>query len=288
MPHVDEMTLIVIDAALQVAGVLVFTGAAVRMIRRGEWRDPIDTRDFNRRGPDLFQLLAVFVFYILLTSALQQLQDRSARIGAELGSHAWHVAQILNCSAQLVTVGLMMYLLHGAAIFPKRAGNPGLGTIILLAMGTTLVVFVISGVQVQAVQTVWFWIAPRETPPVHDVLQAIDHSAWGRWGVIQLVIAAIVIAPLAEEFFFRGMILGVLWTYIGKAWPAVILSGVAFGLIHLKQPQAVLPLASMGIILGYVRMRYRSLSLCVLVHALFNARTILIVLCNPEFSRCAW
>jgi membrane protease YdiL (CAAX protease family) len=45
---------------------------------------------------------------------------------------------------------------------------------------------------------------------------------------------------------------------------------------------------TMGVILGYVRVRYRSLPACILIHALFNARTMVLVLLNPEMVRSNW
>ena len=44
----------------------------------------------------------------------------------------------------------------------------------------------------------------------------------------------------------------------------------------------------MGVILGYVRLRYRSLPACILVHALFNARTMVFALLNSEMVRSNW
>ena len=44
----------------------------------------------------------------------------------------------------------------------------------------------------------------------------------------------------------------------------------------------------MGVVLGYVRLRYRSLSACILTHVLFNARTMLFALLNPELVRGGW
>jgi membrane protease YdiL (CAAX protease family) len=44
----------------------------------------------------------------------------------------------------------------------------------------------------------------------------------------------------------------------------------------------------MGVILGYVRVRYRSLTACILIHALFNGRTMLFAWLNPELVRSGW
>jgi len=155
-------------------------------------------------------------------------------------------------------------------------------------IGAVLIIFSISYTQLQTGAAIWRWIVPDAVLPEHPVLEAIEHSAWGGWGAVQLTLTAIVFAPLAEELFFRGLLLQTFWRHLGHAWLAIALSATAFGLIHITQPQNVLPLVSMGIILGYVRMRLRSLTACVVIHALFNTRTMLFVLLNPELARQPW
>ena len=105
---------------------------------------------------------------------------------------------------------------------------------------------------------------------------------------VQLSLSAVVVAPIAEEVFFRGLLLPALWRQLGNVWVAVVLSGAAFGAIHVQLPQSVVPLITMGVILGYVRVHYRSLTACVLVHGLFNARTMTLVLLNPEMVQSGW
>lgn len=290
MPRIDELTLVLSDAALRVVGALVIAWAAFRLIRGGAWRDPLDTRDFRRQGVTILEVAGVFVLYVLLSVLLVRLfRVLPANAPApEPGSHSWHVLQGIDTLAKLVCSALMIRLLLRTHVFPAPFFGRRVGKIVLLACGTTLAILPLAFLQLQAGQIIWYWINPAAQPPIHDVLKAFEQSAWGGWGKLHLIVAAVVVAPLAEELFFRGMLLEMIWGYAGHAWIAIVLTGVAFGLIHQQQPQDVLPLATMGIILGYVRVRYRSLSVCVLTHALFNARTILMVLLNPDLARQTW
>ncbi len=84
-------------------------------------------------------------------------------------------------------------------------------------------------------------------------------------------VLAVVIAPLTEEIVFRGLILRGL---LGRWRPlaAIIASAALFALTHLNPAQA--PVAFiLGLILGLVYVRTRSLGLCMLGHALNNAAT---------------
>jgi membrane protease YdiL (CAAX protease family) len=89
---------------------------------------------------------------------------------------------------------------------------------------------------------------------------------------IPIIILAIVIAPLAEEFFFRGFLYGVLKRYAG-ALPALVFTGVAFALIHLHVP-SLLPLFLLACVLTLAYELSGSLLVPMAMHALFNAITL--------------
>jgi uncharacterized protein len=89
-----------------------------------------------------------------------------------------------------------------------------------------------------------------------------------------------VIAPIAEEFFFRGFFFGALraWTIkvAGRdvgTWVAAVLTGILFGLAHTgsASPQYLLPLGFLGFVLCIVRWRTGSLYPCIALHSANNA-----------------
>jgi membrane protease YdiL (CAAX protease family) len=88
-----------------------------------------------------------------------------------------------------------------------------------------------------------------------------------------------VIAPILEEFFFRGFLFGVLrraWSgrlgNIGTALAAVA-TGILFGLAHAGSASAVylVPLAFLGFVLCLIRWRTGSLYPCMALHSLNNS-----------------
>lgn len=89
-----------------------------------------------------------------------------------------------------------------------------------------------------------------------------------------------VVAPIAEEFFFRGFIFGVLrrWRVrlAGRElgpWIAAVITGVLFGLAHTgsASSQYLIPLGFLGFVLCLVRWRTGSLYPCMALHSLNNA-----------------
>ena len=89
-----------------------------------------------------------------------------------------------------------------------------------------------------------------------------------------------VVAPVAEEFFFRGFIFGALRRWHLKVrghdlgtWAAAIVTGVLFGLVHAGSTSAryLVPLALFGFVLCLVRWRTRSLYPCMALHSVNNS-----------------
>jgi membrane protease YdiL (CAAX protease family) len=90
--------------------------------------------------------------------------------------------------------------------------------------------------------------------------------------VLALLVTAVA-APLCEEAFFRGMLLGLLRRRF-PLWAAVLLSAMAFGLAHASPTVsfALLPVfVYMGVVLAAVYAWTGSLTNSVLLHGLNNA-----------------
>jgi hypothetical protein len=81
-----------------------------------------------------------------------------------------------------------------------------------------------------------------------------------------------VVAPMAEEFFFRGFFYGAMRNWRGVA-PAAIITGLVFGGIHAgsSEVEFLLPLAFFGFALCLLRERTGSLYPCIGLHCANNS-----------------
>jgi hypothetical protein len=81
-----------------------------------------------------------------------------------------------------------------------------------------------------------------------------------------------VLAPVAEEFFFRGFFYGALRNWRGVV-PAAVLTGLVFGGIHAGSADAEFlpPLAFFGFALCLLRERTGSLYPCIALHCANNS-----------------
>jgi uncharacterized protein len=80
------------------------------------------------------------------------------------------------------------------------------------------------------------------------------------------------VAPLAEEFFFRGFLLRVLHERTGVA-ASVLITGVAFGLVHLPSGDWIgaIVLSLFGVALCVLLLCTSSLLPCIMLHAFHNS-----------------
>ena len=113
-----------------------------------------------------------------------------------------------------------------------------------------------------------------ETPPqpLADTLASSNSSAF----VALLTGFAVVAAPLFEELFFRGFAYPVLKQRLG-AVAALVTVSVVFALIHFNLP-SMAPLFALSLGLGVVYELTGSLVAPIVMHALFNAANVAMLL----------
>ena len=83
-------------------------------------------------------------------------------------------------------------------------------------------------------------------------------------------VTIVCVAPLVEERFFRGWLQPTLEDALGarRVW-APVLTGLAFAAAHPSY--SFLPVLVLGVLNGFLMLRFRSLSACIVAHALHNA-----------------
>jgi membrane protease YdiL (CAAX protease family) len=113
-----------------------------------------------------------------------------------------------------------------------------------------------------------------QAPLQHPLLETVERAP-AAWVLPLALFQAAVLAALAEEFIYRGVLMTSLLPQAGVAG-ALTVSSAVFALVHLPtEPQAVLPLFMLALALGWVGYWTRSLLAPVITHAMFNALMVL-------------
>lgn len=117
---------------------------------------------------------------------------------------------------------------------------------------------------------IWL-LQPHGLVREHGMLRAMDELG-GFWCVL-IGFSAVVMAPLAEEVFFRGLLQSMLRHGTGRPWLAVTVTSAAFAAIHYSTPQDVPALFALSVVLGYNYERTGRLVSVIAIHAIFNGIT---------------
>ena len=118
------------------------------------------------------------------------------------------------------------------------------------------------------------WIAPAFQFEEHPVLDTLKSHPADQLAVGLAWLGAVVIAPLAEETFFRGLLQSYLARLTGRRWLAILLAATAFVLVH-SQVHVLPALLVLAVVLGLAYEYTGALWVPVVIHALFNLRTML-------------
>lgn len=135
----------------------------------------------------------------------------------------------------------------------------GLAVGLLLVVAAAVVLAVVQGIASNILGH-----SPKEPQQVVSCVRGV--------GLAVLAPIVVVAAPLGEELFFRGFLYQSLRRRF-SVWPAAIVSGVFFGLVHLGGVAFFLivpSLAVVGIGLALVFERRQSLLASMAAHAAFN------------------
>ncbi len=262
------------DWLLAVAGLALLVLWMAVWIARGR-RDPLATAPARPNRVREDAVLITFGVYLVVSSALSVIPGAGSDAAADtstIGATAMilsSVAQIAGAMACLFVArsrfdgGIRAFLFHR---MPARHYFKAWGLATLLVLGLCPL---IGEATVELINT----FAPGFTPPEHPTLQALRNGASPQT-TIALWIGAGLVAPVAEELFFRGLIQTWLVHQLKRRWLAILTTSIVFGLVHIGQPQAVPALVALSIILGFFYERTGAVAIPVLIHAAFNLKTL--------------
>jgi membrane protease YdiL (CAAX protease family) len=185
-------------------------------------------------------------------------------------------AAVTNTAAQLTGVAACL----AVASVSFRGGLSGFG-LTTRRLRTDLLVVTAMLIAFEPIGLLLIWlsqavmVALGVPPPDHAFIQYLHDPLTPRLIVPLLWIGPVLLAPLAEELFFRGFLQTVLRRTLRSRLLAVLAAAALFGLAHFRQPQAVLPLAAFGLVTGMLYERTGSLAGPLVFHGAFNLKNLI-------------
>lgn len=179
-----------------------------------------------------------------------------------------------------VTVGWVRVRSHGAVRLltgPRRAS----GRDILLALGLGVGAVVVITVGLGVLLALLLELFGLELPVVQ---QDLREAARDPQTAPIFVVSAMVIAPVFEELFFRGMLFPAIAKRLGL-WAGIVLSALVFGIVHLNQAGELLGggllllrLVPLGIFFGWLYHWRGTIVVPMIVHSIFNGASVALLL----------
>ena len=255
-------------AWLSLAGIALFTAgvlyAAIRQLRIRRHLPPE-----RYRGPSVLVLLAlVFVVAGVLTAPFGS--DAAALV---LGSGE---PTLLGSVVLLVSTQVGMLLVSWLLVFRPRAlaglpSFPGRNAVAAVRSGLGWGVVAWMGASVASVAVLALLGALGVEPEPQVAEQAL--AVIDPW---LAVLAIVIVAPIAEELFFRGVVFNALRRERGRRW-AYVGSASLFAVIHLSLA-ALVPILLLALMLAWVYDRTNNLLAPIAMHALVNGVSVLVAL----------
>lgn len=226
---------------------------------------------FIRMFPDAYRLVSLGLssedydvqIEILLNQFEQQINADAILITG--------LAALVN----VVVFGLWYYLntrKYPRIVYREAITISNVGSLIVLGIGLQ---FITSG----ALNIVLNLPALEEIS--YEYMELIGSLTEGN--VVLSVLLTVLIAPVSEEFVFRGIIL----RFGRRCMPffaANILQALFFGIYHMNIVQGVYAFM-IGLVLGYMMKKFNTIIMPILLHAAINASSYLIEPINNLFER---
>jgi membrane protease YdiL (CAAX protease family) len=213
-------------------------------------------------------VIAYFAWVVLSTAAAFAVLSALGEEGPTVVA-----AQILVSVALLVLVTLGWVSIRGLAagatdavrraFGPKR---PVLGDA-LRGVGYGIAAFVVVQLGLGLLVSSLIGALGREVPQIQEEVQSAVQGAGASSLLVALAVA--VLAPLGEELLYRGVLYQALAQRM-PGWPAIGLSGLAFGLTHVE-PFVIVLTFPLGMALGWMVRRSGTLVVPYVAHVVFNA-----------------
>jgi membrane protease YdiL (CAAX protease family) len=256
--------LTIVLAVLIGLGVLV---AAGRLVLAARGRDPLG-REPEGDLPDTRRAL-VLGLLLWLTADLAAIAILQGPGGEKPDTP---LAALVVVGSNLgVSVILLRFALAGT-----RRPTVGAGRLLATGVLGGIVAFAAAGGVGAGIQAIYK--AAGIPVPQQDLVLSMQ-AAHGT-DLLVLLLCAVVLAPVSEEIFFRGILLPAAARMMGRK-RALIVQALLFGAVHCVGawrvwPLAV-PLAVVGLVCGWLYVRTGSLAVAVAAHFTFNAVNVALI-----------
>ena len=228
----------------------------------------VSGQKFSRVDLAITLLLVAFIAYRLMVSAGVTQQAIPAGYDTRL------LALYAGLQYLVILLPILTLLLGRGVRLSELFGFNQVPLLRVVLLGTGLLVLSIPIVYgASSLMSVWMKVDPKtDSQEIIQIFQQAKQFSQR----LPIIILAVLVAPVSEEFIFRGYLYGVLKRY-GGGLASLFFTSVLFALLHLNVP-ALLPLFLLACTFTLAYEMTGSLLVPMTMHALFNALNIVAIL----------
>ena len=220
------------------------------------------------------EIFALYLLYMFLTPKIIELFSPNLTPEKGLALNAILILGALVVLLWPKLSGKAHQYLRTLCALPKRHPMPGFRDVLFGAMtysAAWIPLLVILVIYSFALQTMGVDVSQGAHPLV-PILTKSGNSTIIIWSFLLAVFAA----PIVEEVMFRGALYTWLRKYLG-AGSTITISSLIFAAVHPQGAIGIVPLFSIGAVLGFLREWRGNIKSCMVAHALFNLGTLVLV-----------
>ena len=215
----------------------------------------------------LVYLLAMVLISGLVELATGQTEDVLATAVTGNGAHLAGIGICLFIAARSFDGGIRRFWF--------AEGGPRRRPWITITLALTVLATGLCPLVRDATMGIILYFAPGYEFDPHPTIEALHDQTQPVGLIIGLWAGAVLVAPMAEEVFFRGLLQTLLVRLARSRWLSIALVSLAFGAVHFQQPHAMAALAVLAVLIGYAYERTGSLVPPIVIHAAFNLKTLI-------------
>lgn len=169
----------------------------------------------------------------------------------------------------LVAFGIWYFIAYGRK--KKRALETPGSKIKLSKIGLVVLLGIMIQISISTIMALLQMVFPHI---LDEYLELIQQAGLAEPTIITIISAAIL-APIVEELCFRGLTMRFARVVWNKKWFYITVQAALFGLIHLNLVQGLYAFV-IGLLIGYIMDEFKSLWLCILLHAVINSSSFVL------------
>lgn len=218
------------------------------------------------RGGDVALAVGGGILLVILSFIAVSLLLQALDIDSNVGTFA--LAQVVAYGGQAWIAWYVLFRRRRAS--PEQVGFKWVGPGPILLMIPALVGLIFVNIPVGILSSVLF---DEVTTPREQLLGEGDSLPLASF--IPVFFVVVVVAPIVEEFIFRGMFFRLLRSHRSFS-AAALISALVFAVTHFI-PSLVLFLFVLGLVLAWVVERYESLYPAMALHSINNAFAVIVL-----------